>query len=233
MIWLGLLAVTLFALSPLLWAILRTPGTRGRRETALALHRAQLVELDRELAEGRLLPAEHAATRLEVQRRLLAESEREDVSPRTASRWPLIYALLLIPAGALGLYLIKGQPGMPAQPYAPRAAEWAREDDLINQLRDKLALLPAGDSRLYQGYLLLADAEVKRDRVLEASDAWTKALDIQFDPMLAARAGEARTEALGQVDGQAADLFKRALAAAPQGADWKAFVEGRLKEAGK
>jgi len=233
MIWFGLFVVTLAALSPVLWVILRPASSKGRREAALALHRAQLAELDRELAEGRLLPSEHGAARLEVQRRMLAEARSEDPAPERASRWPLIYALLLVPAGALALYLVQGQPGMPAQPLAPRQAEWAQQDQLIDQLKARLAQLPPGDPRLYEGYLLLADAEVKRDRLGEASDAWTKALAINFDPELAARAAEARAESAGQVDNVSADLFRRALAAAPADAAWRSLAEERLKEAEK
>ena len=206
MIWLGLLAVTLVALSPVLWVILVPASTKGRRETALALHRAQLAELDRELAEGRLQASEHGAARLEVQRRMLAEAASEDPAPERASRWPLIYALLLVPAGALALYMVQGQPGMPAQPLAPRQAEWAQQDLLIDQLKARLA---------------------------EASDAWMRALAINFDPELAARAAEARAESLGQVDDVSAELFRRALAAAPADAEWRSLAEERLKEAGK
>ena len=233
MIWLGLLAVTLVALSPILWVILVPASTKGRREAALALHRAQLAELDWEFAEGRLLAGEHGAARLEVQRRMLTEAAGEDHAPERASRWPLIYALLLVPAGALALYMVQGQPGMPAQPLAPRQAEWAQQDLLIDQLKARLAELPAGDPRLYEGYLLLADAEVKRNRLAEASDAWTRALAISFDPDLAARAAEARAESLGQVDDVSAELFRRALAAAPADAEWRSLAEERLKEAGK
>ena len=233
MIWLGLLAVTLVALSPVLWVILRPVSNKGRRESALALHRAQLLELDHELAEGRLLSTEHGAARLEVQRRMLAEAATDDPSPERASRWPLIYALLLVPAAALGLYLIQGQPGMPAQPLAPRQAEWAQQDQLIDLLKQRLARLPAGDPRAYDGYLLLADSEAKRNRLADASNAWVHALTINFDAGLAARAAEARAESLGEVDPVSADLFRRALAAAPADADWKSLAEERLKEAGK
>ena len=42
----------------------------------MALHRAQLAELDRDLAEGRIAAAEHANAVLEVQRRLLTAARR-------------------------------------------------------------------------------------------------------------------------------------------------------------
>ena len=60
------------ALAPLALSLRRTAAARGRQEAAIALHRAQLAELDRDLADGRIAAAEHANAVLEVQRRLLA-----------------------------------------------------------------------------------------------------------------------------------------------------------------
>ena len=85
MIWLSIVVVALVAMAPLGVSVWRGGGLRSRREAALALHRAQLTELDRDLAEGRLLATEHEAARLEVQRR--TRRWREDASgssPTTA-----------------------------------------------------------------------------------------------------------------------------------------------------
>ena len=108
MIWIALLALSLVALAPLTVSLLRGSTARGRRDAALARHRAQLVELDRELAEGRLGETEHASAKLEVQRRLLAVADSIDAPPERARRFPLVAALSLVPAAALGLYLLAG-----------------------------------------------------------------------------------------------------------------------------
>ena len=73
---------------------------------------------------ARILPAEHATARLEVQRRLLAAAASPDVAPARASRLPLVFALLAIPACAVGLYLIGGHPELPAAPAGSRV--WRR-----------------------------------------------------------------------------------------------------------
>lgn len=231
MIWFAFLIVSVMILLPLAWVIAAPAQTRGRRETALALHYAQLDELDRELAEGRLLRSEHRAARVEVQRRLLAEAALVDRPVSLASPWPLIYSLLLIPAAALGLYLVHGQPGLPATPLAARQREWAAEDRLINLLKARLEPLPQGDPRSYEGYILLGDAELQRNRLADASNAWIHALEVRFNPQLAAQAAEARAESLGRVDRVAASLFKRALASAPADAPWYDMVQQRLEEA--
>ncbi len=81
MIWLWMLLLALLALAPLGWALWRPRALRGRREADLALYRAQLAELDADLAAGRLDAAGHAAARLEVQRRLLATPEAPSPAP--------------------------------------------------------------------------------------------------------------------------------------------------------
>ena len=72
MIWLAIALLAAIALAPLALSLRRTAAARGRQEAAIALHRAQLAELDRDLADGRIAAAEHANAVLEVQRRLLA-----------------------------------------------------------------------------------------------------------------------------------------------------------------
>ena len=54
MIWIALLLLALAAMVPLVAMLFRPVVTRGRREADLALYRAQLAELDREAAAGRL-----------------------------------------------------------------------------------------------------------------------------------------------------------------------------------
>jgi cytochrome c-type biogenesis protein CcmH len=78
MIWLGIVLLAAIALAPLALSLRRTAAARGRQEAAIALHRAQLAELDRDLADGRIAAAEHANAVLEVQRRLLAAAHARE-----------------------------------------------------------------------------------------------------------------------------------------------------------
>ncbi len=234
MIWLALLALSLAALAPLILSLLRASAARGRRDAALALHRAQLAELDRELAEGRIGDTEHASARLEVQRRLLAAADAEDAPTMRARRFPLIAALTLVPALAFGLYLINGVPGMPAAPHtevvAAEAARAAQEDAMIRQLRARLAVMDPRSDQTRQGYILLGNAEASRGDMAAAAAAWRSALQAKYDPTLAAETAEALSEAAGQVTEEAAGLFRGALEAAPKDAPWRPMAERRLKE---
>jgi cytochrome c-type biogenesis protein CcmH len=234
MIWVALLTLSLAALAPLILSLLRSSAARGGRDSALALHRAQLAELDRELAEGRIGAAEHASAKLEVQRRLLAAAEVEDAAPVRARRFPLIATLTLVPALALGLYLIEGVPDMPAAPHtevvAAEAARAAQEEALIGQLRSRLALLDPRNEQARQGYVLLGNAEAARGNMRAAAAAWRTALQAKYDPTLAAQTAEALTEAAGRVTEEAAGLFRGALDAAPKDAAWRPMAERRLSQ---
>lgn len=226
-------ALALAALTPLLLALRRGASPRGRRDAAIALHRAQLAELDRELTAGRLGAAEHASAVLEVQRRLLAAAAREDAAPSRASRWPLRVALVAVPAAAFVLYLRAGHPDMPAAPLASRIAaaqaQAARDDALIETLRTKLAKLDPKSEAARHGYVLLGGAEAARGRYAAAAAAWKLALAQRWEPGLAAEAAEAQTRADGRVTPETAAEFRRALAAAPPDAPWRKLVEQRLR----
>ena len=69
MIWAAMLLLALAAMVPLVAMLFRPVVTRGRREADLALYRAQLAELDREAAAGRLEGDALRAAQVEVQRR--------------------------------------------------------------------------------------------------------------------------------------------------------------------
>ena len=234
---LAVLAVA--ALSPLAWALRRDAALRGRRESALALHRGQLVELDRELADGRIAPVEHATATLEVQRRLLAEAASEDgmsaESPVLGGRRVLGATLIAVPLAAAALYLVGGHPELPDAPRADRlarAAEQNRRDAaLLSDLRERLKQLDPASEQARTGYLLLGNFEDNRGQLVAAADAWRHALDIRFDPTLAAQVAEAQTQVEGRVSARSADLYRRALDGAPKDAPWRGLVEKRLAEA--
>jgi cytochrome c-type biogenesis protein CcmH len=233
-IWLAIAALAAIALAPLAASLRRDAAARGRQEAAIALHRAQLAELDRDLADGRLDAVEHAHAVLEVQRRLLAEAASAEPRVQANSRSPVLIALLLVPLGGFALYVVGGNPGLPAVPLADRvaAAQQREERDaaLIAQLRQRLAELDPHSDKARQGYILLGNAEASRGRLSEAADAWRTALAARFDPTVAAEAAEAISESQGRVTDEAASLFRRALAESQADAPWRPMALRRLSE---
>ncbi len=226
MIWAFILLLACAALAPLALVLRRQTEAKGGRDPAIALHRDQLAELDRDLAEGRILPAEHATARLEVQRRLLHIAGTTEDAARPGSRTPVFAVLALVPVLALGLYVIGGSPGVPtATSTEGRAVE---EDMLVGQLRERLAAMDPHSDQARQGYMLLGNVEESRGNYAAAAAAWRTALQVRFDAVLAARTAEAATRAEGRISDSSAALYRRALAAAPPDAPWRGEVEQRL-----
>lgn len=235
MIWLSIALLSLLALAPAafpLWR--RTRQIRDERSAALDLHDAQLAEIDRDLTIGLIAPTEHDIARLEIQRRILsADTAPTQAADTIAPAWAW-GALGLIPLAAIGLYLTNGVPSLPAQPLGPRLVaqhmQNTRNNAVLDRLRQTLAQLPATDPNLRQGYLLLGQAEAARAHYAEAAEAWNHALQISFDPEVAARTAEAMTRASGHVTPEALTLFSKALDAAPKDAPWRDAALARIAE---
>jgi cytochrome c-type biogenesis protein CcmH len=225
----------LLVLAPAAWAMRRQVRVRGRREATLALYRAQATELDRDLSEGRISPADHQTAVLEVQRRLLAAADSAEAPARNADRGPLVLGLALIPLAAVGLYLIHGRPDLPAEPIAKRVAaadrRLAEEAGMAAQLRAALAKVDPHSDKARQGELMLGNLEADQGDFAAAADAWRRALAVKFDPLLAAQVADAASRAEGRVSPESAELFRQALANAPPDAPWRGEVEQRLAQA--
>ncbi len=227
-------ALALACLAPLIFTLWRGRTLRGRRDAAIALHRAQLDELDRELAEGRIGAAEHDGATLEVKRRLLAAADTVETPPTRSGRTALIAALVIVPLAAESLYLINGHPELPDT--APQKVDTTADQDadkLIETLRARLATMDPKADMTAQGYLLLGNAEANRGRLAPAVDAWRRALAVNFDPTLAAQTAEGEYQLSGHMTLAIRALFQQAMDRAPPDAPWKSLAEQRLAEAVK
>ena len=233
MIWLSIVLMSGLALVPCTLLLRGRLGARDRHEAALALHRAQLDELERDRADGLIAESEHATARLEIQRRLLAEADRTAEAGQIGSRAPVLALLGLLPLAAVGLYLIGGHPGLPAQPIAMRmqqADAGGDEQRLMQLLKTRLAALPVGSPQAHEGYILLGQAEAAQGDWPQAALAWRRALQDGFEPTLAVQAAEAQVRADGGVSPDSAALFRHALDAGPKNASWRLLAEQRVAQ---
>ena len=202
MILLWMLGLAVLLMLPLAFAFRRGRAPRRRRETALALHAAQLEELAREREEGRIGGPEYAAARLEVERRLLAADALTEAAPDGNARLLLLATAVAVPVLAFALYLPSGTWWVPSAPHAAwlarQQADQQRLDGFIAALRGHLAGLDPNSANASQGQAYLAEA-------------------------LAEQAGQITPEALA--------LFRQSLAHAPPGASWSGLDQRRLAEA--
>ena len=178
-----LLALLAFGtLLPILAPLLR--GSRPvppRASFDQAVYRDQLHELDRDITRGMLSPAEAAAARLEIQRRLLA-ADRVPAAPPRLSRSPVLAAivLLVIAAGSVSSYLWLGSPGVPDEPYSSRTAELAADNSqpslraAVAALATKLKQNPGNA----QGWVLYGRSLAMLNQWDQAEEAYRHAIDL-------------------------------------------------------
>ena len=153
--------LTTATVAALLWPLLRMRlPARDRLSGELAIYRDQLAELERERAAGTLKPAEAAAARTEIERRMLAAGDaatatttgtaKASTPSDAVQKWLPPALSLFVPLLALGLYLQTGRPGLPAAPFADRVAKGGTEHPAPSRQLDVAGLLAEARARLAQ-----------------------------------------------------------------------------------
>ncbi len=121
MIWIVFAALTGAAVLSILWPLSR-PAPAREDAADVAFYRAQIAEIDAELARGALDREQAEAAKALAGRRLLAAAPDEaggTAEPRNR-RIAAIAALVAVPALALGLYAKLGHPDEPDMPLESR-----------------------------------------------------------------------------------------------------------------
>ncbi|MEG0821163.1 MAG: c-type cytochrome biogenesis protein CcmI [Burkholderiaceae bacterium] len=222
---LGLLAAALALLLPGLLRRSPPAPSVSRAEVNAEVYRNQIADLDRDLADGSLDPAHHAAAREELQRRLLADNANA-ISPipakAAAPRWVAAALALGLPAAALGLYFVVGSPASvqldAAQPVGGLLAGQPAEGDALpmrpsfEQLQQHLERQP-NDGR---AQIMLARMLADRGDWTGAAATYEKAMKasrkVAGDPgVLVEYADVLGMEQGGQLAGKPEELIGRAL----------------------
>ena len=192
-----LAAVLTAAVVAALQFALRNPMRRAPpADPGLAVYRAQLAEVDRDVGRGVLTATEAERVRAEIERRILARAAevaaKAPAAPSGVGARRLALALTVtVPVAAVGLYLWWGAPGRPAMPLQTRLAAApetmaARQDAaaLVLRLRsaatdaerltlaEGLAASLAGlETPSPEGWLLVGDAFLRSGRVEDGLSA--------------------------------------------------------------
>ena len=185
--WMLVGALLLLAVGIIVPALRRGADTEEpstRRELNAEVYRGQIEDLDRDLAEGSLDPAQYQAAREELRRRLLADAAEAEARPRRAApRATLLVVALGLPAAALGLYALLGSPrlahtvaappvpGLLSGETAPESLNLARPS--LAQLRDHLARNPA-DGR---AWVMAARLHAEREDWSAAAESYKRAIE--------------------------------------------------------
>jgi cytochrome c-type biogenesis protein CcmH len=216
-LWFVLALMTAAAIFAVLWPL-------SRRESALRsgsdvnVYRDQLEEIRRDHAAGLIGESEAAAAQVEVSRRLLAAADAEAAvsqpAPDAATgrrRAVAVVALVLLPVGAIALYLTVGSPTLPGQPLTSRGpAERQTIAQMVAQVESHLAKNPSEG----RGWEVVAPIYLRMGRLEDAVKARRHALELS-GPTAERHAGlgEALTAAAnGIVTAEAVAAFKQALA---------------------
>ncbi|MEO6746714.1 MAG: c-type cytochrome biogenesis protein CcmI [Caldimonas sp.] len=212
----SLVAVTLLLLlRP--WQQARSdPRDASGPQVNAGVHRDQLAELDRDLAAGVIAPADHAAARDELQRRLLddtSDAATARVLPAHGRHTVLALAIAL-PLGASALYAILGEPAALLARPAPAAS--AHDGVASPEIEGMVAGLAArleknpGDKK---GWAMLARSYHAMGRNREAVAAFERLGDAvhQDASLLAVYADVLATSAGGKLEGVPIQLVGEAL----------------------
>jgi cytochrome c-type biogenesis protein CcmH len=218
MLWVAFALMTGAAILCALWPLSRRRSAPEGQARAVAFHKAQLAEIDRDVARGQLPPGEAAGARAEAARRLIAASDAAAATPgadgaQARRRGAVVVIFLVVPAVTFGLYARFGSPNLPDQPILARAADFANTGDLGAALAKIEAHLIA-DPNDGRGFAVVAPVYMRLSRFDEAAKAYEAALRLQGDDArMRADYGEALTAAAGGVvTAQARAAFEQALA---------------------
>jgi cytochrome c-type biogenesis protein CcmH len=188
------------------------------------VYRAQLDELDRDMARGAIGAEDAETARAEIARRLLranAETKEGDVNakaPKSPFSKMLAYsAVIAVPVIAWSYYAMLGSPGMPDEPLAARLSKPASQStmaELVAKAERQLQANP-DDS---QGWDVLAPIYLSIGRFDDSVSAYENAIRLDGSTLKRESGlGEALVaQSKGKIGPEARDAFRKALSIEPK-----------------
>jgi cytochrome c-type biogenesis protein CcmH len=207
-------------------------GARARVDRTavnLGILKDQLAELEAEHARGAIGDAHYAATKADLQRRVIEETQAETTAEPSRTRWhgkvAAAAAVVVVPVAAALLYARLGDPSAfnPLARQGPDAAHQFSKDDL-NTMTQRLAERLKNEPDNVNGWVTLARTYYSMSRFDEASAAFEKLVKlVPDDASLWADYADALAMSQGRkLAGKPMELVKRALELDPL--QWKALA---------
>ncbi len=220
MLWIVLAGMTGLAALAAVWPLIRGARRGASVPADAAFYKAQLGEIERDVARG-FLPADEAAgARVEAARRLIAASEAAAEgavadAPGLRRGWA-IAIVVAAPVVALALYADLGRPDLPDSPLAERKVDtrgMAGVEAALAHVEQQLAANPDNGP----AWALVAPVYMRLGRFDDAVEAYKQSLRLNGeDAARRADYGEALVGAAGGiVTADARAAFDKALAQKP------------------
>lgn len=212
--------VLLLATAAVVFPLLRkSPAgeTVGGGEANLDILRDQLAELDADLRNGVISPDQHEVARMEIERRVLDESQGSGSGTQhaqTARRW-LAPALTIaaLPAAAIALYLqIGSTEGLDVDAYIEQQASEITPEK-VEQMTRQLAQHLEQNPDDAEGWAMLGRAYRALHEFEQSARAWARAAQLQPKDadVLTDFAEALGLAAQGDLSGEPTRLLERAL----------------------
>ncbi len=179
--------------------------------------RDQLAELDADLRNGVISPDQHEVARMEIERRVLDESQMNGADVRqtqTARRWlaPAL-TIAVLPVAAIALYLQLGSTeGLDVDAYVQRQASEITPEK-VQQMTRQLAQHLEQNPDDAEGWVMLGRAYKALQEFDASARAWARAAQLQPDDadVLTDYAEVLGLAAQGDLAGEPTRLLERAL----------------------
>ena len=215
MFWLILALMTVATVFAVIWPLAK-PKSDVRSGSEVEVYRDQLDELERDLKAGAIGATEAGAARIEIARRLLAAdvAKADSTVPTTRYRRTAIVAVLvLLPLGAISLYLRLGSPELASENSIPRRDTPSDQQTEIENLVAKVEAHLQKNPKDGRGWEVLAPVYMRFGRYSDSVSAWRSALLLLGESAeRQANLGEALVaEANGIVTDEANNAFVRAV----------------------
>jgi cytochrome c-type biogenesis protein CcmH len=221
------LGMALCVAGVVVWVLLRqgpVVTSASQSQANVKVYREQILDLDREHANGHLSDSEWQQSRDELSVRLLQDTAVEDephVITQAQSWRTAVVIALVFPISALGLYIWLGAPqALSPMPPASVSAEAATEQAAppnLDQIVASLASKLQADPNNLEGWVLLGRTHRSMGNLDAALSAFDRALKLNpDDELILARAEVLAAKNQGRFDGEPWRVIGEVLQRDPQ-----------------
>ena len=190
---LSALALTAVVVVVLMWSLLRSrlAPEQKHAQANSKVYRQQLLDLEKEHAQGAISPSSFELTRAELLGRMLEDTAQAEDAVDAKSPRALVSAIVLavfLPVAAMTTYVWLGQPqGLDPQ---MTAAEDAQQQPDLQAMADSLAQKLQTDSGDPQRWVMLGRTYRALNQYDKALPAYQKALELKEDDDIALERAE-------------------------------------------